>query len=502
MTPADRLRGLLDAERLPPEPPPELLREAHALAERPLDEGLTDLRALPFVTIDEPHSRDLDQALLVEPDGQGHVVWYALADAGAYVLRGTALFEDTLRRGTSFYLPGLTVPMLPRALSEGAVSLLPDADRQALVFRMTVDPDGACTGTRVEHARIRSRAKLTYTGVQGFYDGAARIDDPVATSLRALAVLGRRRAEGAYERAVVRYHRRELEVGVAGDGLRFVAREDLRRDVERWNEQVSVLCNVEGGRWLREARGAQPIFRVHPPPEPVRIAKLERLLRQLARAHGLPGDWAWDPRSESLAAYLERIPEEGPHGRLAAAIHRQAVVSNGEASYRAVPGAHHGLGAEVYARFTAPMREVVGIWLHQEALAVLEGRDNPDDDGLRDRVIAAAEAANDRQKRLDRAVNRLVLDQLLGDAREAGAALPGTVLGLAPDKVHVRLDEPPVDVKVYVRHLERAHGALTVGAVAVRAGRRTLARLGDPVRVRVTGRDERDRWVLALEKCG
>src|SRR3954447_7683406 len=40
---------------------------------------------VPFVTIDPPGARDLDQALHIERRGDGHRVRYAIADVGAFV---------------------------------------------------------------------------------------------------------------------------------------------------------------------------------------------------------------------------------------------------------------------------------------------------------------------------------------------------------------------------------------------------------------------------------
>ena len=106
-----------------------------SLAER----ALVDLTSLPFVTIDAATSRDLDQALHVEVGGGpgvAYVVRYALADAAHFVPKDSALFEEALTRGASVYLPGFSVPMLPRELSEGVVSLNPDGPRRALVFEV------------------------------------------------------------------------------------------------------------------------------------------------------------------------------------------------------------------------------------------------------------------------------------------------------------------------------------------------------------------------------
>src|SRR5690349_21087678 len=114
------LRSLLDGEHLDPGFAPEVEAEAAALVASPgLDDpALTDLEAVPFVTVDGPGTRDLDQALYLERDGDGYLVRYAIADAAYFVKPGSRLFAEALRRGTSYYLPGLSVPMLPRSLSE------------------------------------------------------------------------------------------------------------------------------------------------------------------------------------------------------------------------------------------------------------------------------------------------------------------------------------------------------------------------------------------------
>ena len=83
------------------------LAEAQAaLADPGLDDAaLTDWSTLPFVTIDNSDSRDLDQALLIERESADYRVRYALADAAWYVRPGSALFAESLLRGASFYTP-------------------------------------------------------------------------------------------------------------------------------------------------------------------------------------------------------------------------------------------------------------------------------------------------------------------------------------------------------------------------------------------------------------
>ncbi|MEM9074962.1 MAG: RNB domain-containing ribonuclease, partial [Myxococcota bacterium] len=325
------------------------------------DPSLVDCTALAFVTIDGKTSRDLDQAVHVEANETGFTIRYALADAAHYVQPGTALFDEALRRGASYYLPGVMIPMLPRELSEDLVSLNENVDRRSMLFTMECDADGRCIKTRVERARIRSRAKLDWDGVQAFYDGGDGFGEAIDESLRALAEVGRRRMALAEARGVIRYRRSEVVVKLDDQsGLRFVVTKDVRRPVERYNEQISLLCNVEGAKLLRDGDEAdssvEPIYRVHPPPDEDRLRAFQRMLGALVESRGLdPSVWMWNPESSSLADYLDALPEDGEGGRLARAIHRQAVMVNVRSTFQTHPDSHHGVGAEVYARFSAPM---------------------------------------------------------------------------------------------------------------------------------------------------
>jgi len=476
------------------------------------DPLLEDLTHVPFVTIDQESSRDLDQAVWVGRDGDGFEVWYALADPAYYVRPGSALFDEALSRGASYYLPTTMVPMLPRKLSEGLVSLNPDVDRRSTVFRTRVDREGKNPKTKIIRARIRSRHKLSFERVQAYYDegDTTGLADGVTDGLDALREVGLVRMREASERDIVRYRRTELSVGV--EGMRFVVSEAVRYPVERYNEQLSLLCNIEGAEYLRrgidDAR-VQPIFRIHPPPERDKIAELKGLLTSLRKRHDLDPE-VWDPkRAGSTAEWLDGLPTKGRLGRIARAVHRQAVMVNGRSTYRGEPGIHHGVGAEVYARFSAPMREIVGIYLHKELWEHLDGTPpgSPEDnDALQEAVVASANRSRDLQRTLNNRANEIVLDHLFAGAAKERFEAVGTVVGMAHKKVYVLVDDPPLDVKAYIPHLSEAAGrALRIGRdkVTLRDDDDEIRfRIGDPVRVRVQGRDERrKRWKLALTKA-
>lgn len=486
------------------------------------DPDLVDWTHLPFVTIDGPTSRDLDQALHVEQQGDVTVVRYALADAAFFVPKGSALFEESLARGASVYFPSFSAPMLPRELSEGVVSLNPDGPRRALSFEVHVDERGHVLETKVLRTRIHSRAKLSFPEVQRFYDEPSQ--SPLRgrdfePSLHALQAVGRALADEARRRDVTRYRRTETELVVQErDGEEWLDLVDApRAEVELYNEQLSLLVNREGARLLSESPldYVEPIYRVHPAPPDERVHALRHIVAGIVAAHQLPDSWRLDPEHESLTEYLLRLPTEGHEGRIAAAIHRQAIVVNARSSFSSDPGGHHGVGAEAYARYSAPMREVVGVFVHHEMLEVLT-RAGGADPTLRARVVESANRSKDVQRKVNELVFRLFLDGLLSrDAKlplEQRPRRRGTVMGLTSSKLHVALDEPRADVKLYLRDIGRALGtqagsrtpvwlvASEDGAtLADKATGAVLTRVGDEVSVVLEGKDEKqDRWILQL----
>ena len=520
----DAVLRILDELELPPDFPPEVEAEVAAMLLSPGIDApdLVDLTALPFVTIDGPDSRDLDQALFLErapdgsPDGARFLVHYAIADASFFVRPGTALFREALRRGSSYYVPGRVVPMLPQALSEGLVSLNPDGPRRAVVFSSRLDPEGRCLSTSVARARILSRAKLSFPQVQRLYDGLddELADRPFSDSLRLLPVVGNLRMHDQELRQVVRYRRVEVEIYLTHRRDALMAVVASRGEVERYNEQLSLLCNSEGGRLLSEGGdgpAVQGIYRAHPAPPGSRMAEFEALLEGLAARHGLGDEWRWRRDSDrGLSEFLASLPESGPRWRVAVAIQRLAVTTNLRSSYTEEPAEHHGVGARPYARFSAPMREIVGVFVHKELMEKMglqPALPDHEDEALRQEVIAAASRARDLQGTLDARINRLVIDRLLAlDQALPKAQRPArsaTVLGVSATKVHARLDEPPLEIKLYRTDLEAFLGTrlrLSPDGVALEdESGFTRLLTGAPIWLRVERFDaQRDRWILEL----
>src|SRR3954453_7935542 len=88
-------------------------------------DDIVDERALPWSSIDNRESTDLDQIEVAERLPGGVIrVKLGIADVDAYVPRGSVLDRHAAGNTTSLYAGIATFPMLPDSLSSGATSLL------------------------------------------------------------------------------------------------------------------------------------------------------------------------------------------------------------------------------------------------------------------------------------------------------------------------------------------------------------------------------------------
>ncbi|WP_338416726.1 RNB domain-containing ribonuclease [uncultured Sphaerotilus sp.] len=135
---------------LAPDFPPAVELELATLSGAPhdLDATVADLRTLPWRSIDNDDSLDLDQLTACESLASGAVcVRVAIADVDALVLRGSAIDAQACLNTTSVYTSVRVFPMLPERLSTDLTSLNVGQDRLALVTEMVVDAEGVLTSS-------------------------------------------------------------------------------------------------------------------------------------------------------------------------------------------------------------------------------------------------------------------------------------------------------------------------------------------------------------------
>ncbi len=116
------------------------------------EDGIRDLRALLWSSIDNDTSRDLDQVEFAERTPNGIRVLVGVAEVDADVPAGTPIDQHAGRVTVTVYTPVHNFPMLPEELSTDLTSLNENKDRRAVVVEMLVDAEGSIASSSIYRA--------------------------------------------------------------------------------------------------------------------------------------------------------------------------------------------------------------------------------------------------------------------------------------------------------------------------------------------------------------
>ncbi|WP_238419851.1 RNB domain-containing ribonuclease [Gordonia sp. 'Campus'] len=345
----------------------DALAEARAAVDR-FAGTREDHTHLPFVTIDPPSSKDLDQAVRITADGDGFVVDYAIADVAALVVPEGALDQESRRRGATVYFPDGSVPLHPRELSEGAGSLLPEQVRPCVLWTIGVAGDGSVTDVLVRRSRIRSVARLDYAGVT-----ADAVAGRLHPSIAALPAFGELRHEVALNRGAVELDLPDQTVTRTARGWRLDLEPHTPADM--WNSQVSLLAGSCAGTIMADA--GVGLLRTLPPADDDAVEGL----RATARALGVP----W-PAGFSVGRFLAGLPGDEPStlalqsaaGGLMRGANYLALDGTGTAAGIDDDSKRHAAIGGLYAHVTAPLRRLGDRFATEACLAVTAGTPIPD----------------------------------------------------------------------------------------------------------------------------
>jgi exoribonuclease R len=418
---------------------PEALADADAAAKRvaSADGGRIDRTAIPFVTVDPPGSKDLDQALYLERDGDGMRAWYAIADVGFFVDRGGALEREAWSRGVTFYAPDRREPLYPPVIGTGAASLLPDGLRPAIVFAFRLDARAEIAELTVERALVKSRAQLTYDGVREHVLGGGKrfAGQEWAGALDLLKELGEKRAilereRGGVSLPILDQHVERKAAAALGYELGYEA----PNPAEDWNAQLSLLTGHAAALRMIEAKVG--LLRVMPPSDPEAVARF----RTAAIALG----FAW-PQGMEYAEFIHSVDLTQPHVET---LLWQARRTSRGADYVAFDGelppehAHSALAMD-YAHCTAPLRRLADRYVLDLLVELQSGaRPTPQEVETLKALPPVMNAAETKDGKLERKVVDLAEAWTL-HGRE-GDTFTAVVLGGRGGGIEVQIQDPPV----------------------------------------------------------
>ncbi len=364
--------------------PEEVRLEAEAMPQSVPEgelENRLDLREKTIITIDGAASKDLDDAVSLEREGENWVLGVHIADVSAYVKPGTALDEEAFRRGTSVYFADQVVPMLPVALSNGICSLNQGVERLTLSCFMVMDRTGAILDHSVAKSVIRSTERMTYEDCNILLeDPAAEAHDPmgpfsakqrdylrqkyahILPMLQDMAALAeklerRRRARGSLE---LESQESYILCDSMGRPVEILARRQGRS--EKLIEEFMLAANETVAKHLFDLH-CPAVYRIHEKPSQDKTDTLKAMLSPLGYSI-LQADHG------SLQRVLDAARGK-PEG---AAVSMMVLRSMMKARYAAENLGHFGIAADYYCHFTSPIRRYPDLMVHRSLHALLDGK--------------------------------------------------------------------------------------------------------------------------------
>ena len=492
------LQAIIHEYGLPDEFPEEVLAAARDQAdtfdpENPGDR--LDLTGETIVTIDPADARDFDDAISLSKseDGNWHLSVH-IADVAHFVQEGGALDQEAKQRGTSVYLPGRVVPMLPETISNSLASLQQDQVRFTKTVKIEFSPGGTPLHTEFHNSAIKVKKRFCYEEVMPILDAPEKFKTEVSADVLklladmyelAMILRGRRFEDGSLE-----LHLPEVKIELDKDGVVCGAHETSHDESHQIIEEFMLAANTAVATKLMDA-DITFIRRVHGSPDPIKL----KAFSEFADSLGL--EVSPNPSRFELQKLLSEVRGKPFEQALSFALLR----SMKSAEYTGLVNGHFALAIENYCHFTSPIRRYPDLTVHRLFEKVIEGKTKKI--GLSQietiKLGAHCSGMERRAAQAERELTRVKLLMLLATKTEE--TFRAVITGVEKFGIFCRCEKYPVDGFVHVSNL--AHGErldydrATYTMTARQSGR--AFRMGDRVQVRIALIDPDERtlhWEL------
>ena len=328
-----------------------------------------DRRKWNIITIDGVDSKDLDDAVYVEKQGENFFLGVYIADVSYYVQPHSLLDQEAYERGTSVYLVDRVLPMLPVELSNGICSLNEGEDRLTMACEMLIDgKTGRTISFTIAPSVINNHHRMNYPDVRAILvdqdeDLREKYAD-IVPMLENMAQLQKVLHKKRERRGAINFELPEQKVLLDEEKhpVAIVKRE--RSVAEMLIEEFMLAANETVAGFM--AKHKRPfIYRVHDLPDPEKIQNLAKLMALF----GVTLKIEEKMRPKELQRALDKVsgkPEEKLISTVALRSMRQAV-------YQTENIGHFGLAAHFYTHFTSPIRRYPDLMVHRLLRRQLEG---------------------------------------------------------------------------------------------------------------------------------
>ncbi|MGD9022216.1 MAG: RNB domain-containing ribonuclease [Deltaproteobacteria bacterium] len=281
-----------------------------------------DLTHLSTITIDGQGTLDFDDAISIEPEGDGFRLWVHITDVSHYLSKGDPVDEEALARGSSIYMPDKRIPMLPRPLAEDLCSLKEGQDSLAISFMARLDRGARVVEYEIFPSIIHVDRQMTY-----YHANLMVEQDP---ELEAVYEVAKKCRQLRLDAGAIQLTLPEMNVWIDGNGEISLTQINRESPSRLMVSECMILANWLGGRFFKE-QGQATIYR----------AQLEPRGRLIEQGSGtLYQNWMQRRLLSRVILGLEPEP-------------------------------HAGLGLDVYLTLTSPLRKYLDLVTQRQVRGLL-----------------------------------------------------------------------------------------------------------------------------------
>ena len=315
-----------------------------------------DFRNKDVFTIDPKTAKDFDDAISLERLNNGNLsIGIHIADVSHYIKPGDKIFKEAERRGTSVYLVGKVIPMLPEILSNQICSLVPNEDRLTFSVIVEFSPNGEQVDYKISKTIINSKRRFTYEEVQEIIESnSGDFSDDIIT----LNSIARKLRKERTDKGSINFTTPDIEFILNELGFPTDVKIKKSNESHQLIEEFMLLANrIISSHVNRDKKERVPfVYRVHDLPSEEKIDEFSKFVQSLGYKFSTEGI----NNSSSLQKLLEEVKGTDEE----AVINEIAIRSMAKANYSTNNIGHFGLGFKFYSHFTSPIRRFPDLIVH------------------------------------------------------------------------------------------------------------------------------------------
>lgn len=330
--------------------------------------GREDRTLNTVYTIDGDDAKDLDDGVFVKKiNDEKYLLSVYIADVSHYVKDGTALDNEASIRGTSTYIPGTVLPMLPKKISNGICSLNQGVERLSLAIDMTIDSKGNVVDSNIFKTVIKVTKRMTYDKV---YKVLTNTDKEVLKEYRpyvadllvmkelALILNKKRRQNGS-----INFDIPDTKV-VLDENSNVIDIKPYDKTIANdIIEEFMLIANMTVAKKFFFLE-LPFLYRIHEKPDEEKLRELNEILSNYGkRIKGIK-----NIQPKVLSNLLEEFNDEEQKEFVSTYMLRALKL----AKYSEECEGHFGLGAKYYCHFTSPIRRYPDLFIHRVISDYLE----------------------------------------------------------------------------------------------------------------------------------